>query len=308
MRQTKSASTIKSRLNEIERYQKDSARAEDALARFEEKIAQKDKEILVEEKRIAAEEDKLFKKRAREAEQMRVKNEQSMKNIENTLKQHDQYHSETQTALFHLQNLPKKINVVFFASNPVNESHLRLDEEARATTETIRKAKFRDAVELKSCWAVRPEDVIQALNEHAPAIVHFSGHGSDQDEIVFQDDDGKALLVPMKAIVQTMMTSSEGLRLVFFNTCHSHNQAEAVIQHVEAAIGMNTSIGDDAARIFASQFYSSIGFGFSVKKAFEQARGLLMMKGIPEQDTPKLFTQAGLDPEELIIVKPHTIE
>lgn len=69
---------------------------------------------------------------------------------------------------------------------------------------------------------------------------------------------------------------------------------EDVSQHVEAAIGMNTSIGDNAARVFASQFYSSISFGFSVKKAFEQAKGLLMMKGIPEQDTPKLYTQEGL--------------
>ena len=67
---------------------------------------------------------------------------------------------------------------------------------------------------------------------------------------------------------------------------------------------MKTSIGDEAARIFASQFYSSIGFGLSVKKAFDQAKSLLMMEGIPEEDTPELFTQGSVDAEELIIVNP----
>jgi hypothetical protein len=66
----------------------------------------------------------------------------------------------------------------------------------------------RDAVKLVSCWAVRPLDVLQALNEHHPRIVHFSGHGSDQDEIVFQDNNGATKLVSKEAIVQTMAAAS----------------------------------------------------------------------------------------------------
>ena len=315
MHRTKSLSTISSKQREIQRYEKDRATAEGNIARIEAKIAAKDKELLSEEKKVAAEEDSIFKKRSREEEQRRREEEQrrrnserDMTNIRSTLRQHDRYHSATQTALENLLRLPEKINVVFFASNPIDATQLRLDEEARAIAETIRKSKHRDAVKLESCWAVRPEDVIQALNEFSPAIVHFSGHGSDQNEIVFQGDDGKAFFVSMEAIVQTMMASSEGIRLAFFNTCHSHNQAKAVVEHVEAAIGMNTSIGDEAARVFASQFYSSVGFGFSVKKAFEQAKALLMLKGIPEQNTPELFVRDGMDAEELIIVKPQTVE
>ena len=181
---------------------------------------------------------------------------------------------------------------------------LKLDEEARSITEMIRKSKHRDSVKFESCWAVRPKDILQALNEFRPAIVHFSGHGSDRDEIILQNPDGIAKTVSKEAIVQTMMASTEGLRLVFFNTCYSRNQAEAVAEHVEAAIGMKTSIGDEAARIFSSQFYSSIGFGLSVKKAFEQAKALLMLEGIPEEDTPELFTTVGLNPDDIVIVKP----
>jgi hypothetical protein len=71
----------------------------------------------------------------------------------------------------------------------------------------------------------------------------------------------------------------------------------------EATIGMNTSIGDDAARIFSSQFYSSIGFGHSVSKSFQQAKALLMMEGIPEENTPELFVKSGLNANEIILVK-----
>lgn len=94
------------------------------------------------------------------------------------------------------------------------------------------------------------------------------------------------------------------IRLVFFNTCYSINQAEAVSQFVDATIGMNTSIGDETARIFSSQFYSAIGFGLSVAKAFQQAKALVMMEGIPEENTPELFIKNGLNAEEIILVQP----
>lgn len=203
-----------------------------------------------------------------------------------------------------MRKIPEKITVLFLASNPINQVQLRLDEEARSITEMITKSKHRDSIRFQTCWAVQPKDVLQAINEYNPSIVHFSGHGSDNDEIIFQTNSGVAKIVSKEAIVHTMMASSEEIRLVFFNTCYSRNQAEAVVEHVEATIGMNTSIGDKAAITFSSQFYSAIGFGFSVDKAFEQAKALLMLEGIPEQDTPELFIHEGLNAKDIIIVKP----
>ena len=63
----------------------------------------------------------------------------------------------------------------------------------------------------------------------------------------------------------------------------------AVVKHVEAAVGMTVDIGDDAARVFAAQFYSSIGFGHSIKRAFEQAKAALMLEGIPEENTSNVI-------------------
>lgn len=305
---SKSHSIIQSKYREIERHQKESARVEKKIADLETKIARKQKEIGDEQKKVAREEEKELKKRNREEEKQARVHQRRLNGIKNTLTKHDKLHLETRTALERLQQLPDKIVVLFLAANPLDQQQLRLDEEARVIADMIRKTKHRDSVKFESCWAVRPMDILQALNEFTPAIVHFSGHGSEDDEIVFQDSQGKAKFVSKEAIVQTMMASSEEIRLVFFNTCYSRNQAEAVVEHVEAAIGMKTSIGDEAARIFASQFYSAIGFGLSVKKAFDQAKALLMMENIPEKETPELFTRDGLEPENLVIVKPQNDE
>jgi hypothetical protein len=307
IKRTSNSSIIKSKLREIDRHQKEEARFDKKVADFEAKIARKQKEMLSEEKKATREEEKENKKRRQIAEKQTRENKRYITNINNTLATHDRLHQETRSVLERLQHLPEKIIVLFFAANPLNKQQLRLDEEARAISEMIRKARLRESVKFESCWAVRPLDVLQAINEYKPAIVHFSGHGSDESEIVFQDSDGNAKTVSKDAIIQTIMASSEGIRLVFFNTCYSQTQAESVVKHVEAAIGMKTSIGDEAARIFSSQFYSSIGFGFSIQKAFDQAKARLMMENIPEEDTPELFIHNGLNAYELVIVKPPTL-
>lgn len=112
---------------------------------------------------------------------------------------------------------------------------------------------------------------MQAINESRPRVIHFSGHGSDKDEIIFQDFTGNTKSVSKSAIVEKIVATSDDVQLVFFNTCYSAAQAEAVVEHVPAGIGMNTSIGDDAARVFAAQFYSAIEFGRSVGRAVQSS-------------------------------------
>ena len=116
------------------------------------------------------------------------------------------------------------------------------------------------------------------------------------------DNQKNTKLVSLSSIIQAMSVANEDLRLVFFNTCFSNNQALNVVKYIDAAIGMQTSISDDAATIFSASFYSAIGFGLSVEKSFNQAKASLMLEGIKEEDTPQLFVKDGLDPKEIFIV------
>ncbi|TKC14752.1 CHAT domain-containing protein [Robertmurraya kyonggiensis] len=302
---TKSATTMGSKSREIEREEKKLADIDKKVAEIDKKIAKIEGDIISEEKKLGREVEREQKKRDTAEKKRIAANEKRMKEVSGMLDKHGKMHQETNKTLEELKNLPEKIKVLFMASNPLDAQPLRLDEEARAIQEMIRKSEHRDSVSFETRWATRALDVIQAINEEEPTIIHFSGHGSDTDEIVFQDNQGNAKFVSKEAIVQTMMSASADIKLVFFNTCFSYGQAEAVVQHVDAAIGMTTTIGDDAARVFAAQFYSAIGFGLSVKKAFEQGKAALMLEGIPEEDTPQLYVKDEINPNELIIVKPQ---
>ncbi|NLB33668.1 MAG: CHAT domain-containing protein [Tissierellia bacterium] len=301
---TKSQSTVKSKLGEIQRAEKALADIDKKVASIDTKIASKDKEISNEEKKLRKEVERAEKKKIDEEKKRLKESEKQMKQINDTINNHSKVQSEMQRTLIDLQSIPEKITVLFMASNPTGSMPLRLDEEARSIQEMIRKSEHRDSVKFETRWATRPMDILQAINELNPDVIHFSGHGSDTDELVLQDAEGSPKFVSKEAIVQTMMTSSDKIRLVFFNTCFSYGQAEAVVEYVEVAIGMNTSIGDDAARIFAAQFYSAIGFGYSLEKAFEQAKSALMLEGIAEEKTPELCVKEGLSASDIIIVRP----
>jgi hypothetical protein len=291
----KNSSIAKSKLNKISRYQTDMAKCEKNLADFEYKLVQKNKELNIEQKRLTSEE-------MREATRIKSQQNEFQKNQTSTLNNFARVINRHDHAIKEMQILPKEIVILFFASNPVDHAQLGLDEEVRAIREMILKSKHRDSVKLESCWAVRPGDILQAMNEYKPTIVHFSGHGSDNDELILMDFNRNTKYVSIDAIVQAMSVANDNLHLVFFNTCYSHNQAENITKYIDIAIGMKDSITDNAARIFASQFYSSISFGLSVGKSFQQARAALLLEGIQEDDIPILFIKDGIDPNNIFMI------
>jgi len=244
-----------------------------------------------------------------EAEKKQLReNERNNALIRETLAQHEKYQEELQMQIEQLKVIPEKITVLFLAANPTDTPALRLDEEARMIFEKIRQSEFRDSVEFESRWATRAADILQAINETNPTIVHFSGHGTDNGELVLLNPDGTHKLVSKEAISMAMSTASDVIKLVVFNACFSEAQAENVVTYVDSAIGMGTSISDEAACVFAAQLYSSIGFGNSLTTSFNQAVAALMLEGIPEEKTPKLYLRDGVTAEDVILVNPSSPE
>ncbi|MEG4808950.1 hypothetical protein QUA82_14690 [Microcoleus sp. F8-D3] len=301
-----SSSIQQSKQRQVDSKQKDLAQCQKKIADLEARISAKVADISQTLKKLEQVEKQDQKKQ--DAEGNRRRDEELRHARAVTRESERQVHLQKQISnsrlVIDLARLPETIKVLFVASNPLDQNQLRLDEEIRAITEKVRASDYRDSVQFVSRWAARSLDLLQALNEHKPHVVHFSGHGSMNNELIFQADDGSTKLVSQKAIVTTMSTAADNIRLVVFNACFSQDQAEAVTQHVEAAIGMSDAIGDDAARVFAAQFYSAIGFGRSVKQAFNQGISALLLEGIPEEETPALFTQEGIDSEDIVLVRP----
>ena len=203
-----------------------------------------------------------------------------------------------------LQQLPEQVTILLASAGPRDETRLDIAEEARDIAQRLRSSEHRDAVTLEHVPALRTLDLIPALNEHRPTVLHFAGHGSRGAELIFQDDDGDAKPVSAEAITATVATVADHVQLVVLNACHSSDQAAALTAHVPAAIGMAAPIGDDATRIFATALYGAIADGFSIQRAFDQALAQLQLEGIPQEHVPQLFTADDLVADELVLVRP----
>lgn len=300
-----SLSTAQSKLREADRYANEHAKYEREVAKLEKRISDEQKKLTTTLQRLEKEEAKQLKKRNDEQKRQQQLQQNQLRSMESNLMRHETLHDVAIKRLDQLSLLPEKITVAFFATDPATASDRRLllDEEVREIQEKLRLSDHRDAIKLESRWALRPGDILQYMNELAPTIVHFSGHGTNQDELVLQNSSGNAAIVSLSSIVNTF-ECFDSVRLIFFNTCHSYNQAAACTQHIDAAIGMSQEIGDTAARVFAAQFYSAIGFGKSIPQAFIQAKTALMLEGIDEDSTPILHLRSGFNESDLVLVAP----
>lgn len=301
---SKNASSIKSKYAEIDRAQKSIADLQKNCANIVAKIAKKEKEIVTADKNYRNEEVKTNKKIADTEKRRLQEAARQTEFIKRSLKEHDYVQSQMQLEIEKLKLLPEKIAVLFMAANPIDTPQLRLDEEARSIQEKIRLSEYRDSISFESRWATRSSDILQAINEVNPTIVHFSGHGAESGEIALLNPDGSTKTVSKEAITMAMATASDTIRLVVFNACFSETQAQSVVEHIESAIGMSDSIRDDTAMTFAAQLYSSIGFGLSLDIAYKQAIAALLLEDIPGDDIPKLYCREDVDLNDIILVNP----
>lgn len=202
------------------------------------------------------------------------------------------------------ENTLEKCKVLLLASNPADTDPLALGEEIREIEIKIRMAKYRDSIEFIHKHAVRPGDLQQHLLENKPHIVHFSGHGSESNEIILQDNQDLAQPVSPEALKDLFTVLKDNIRGVVLNACFSEGQAKAITEVIDFAVGMKEEIGGDAAILFAGAFYRAIGFNRSVKDAY--ALGIIEIKlaGVPEENTPVLLLRKGVDPSEIYLINP----
>ena len=150
--------------------------------------------------------------------------------------------------------------------------------------------------------ATQVSDIIDALNRYDPDVVHFSGH-ADHATLLFDGADGRPHTLRSEELALLLQVARKPIRLAVFNACDSADQALLATEYVEAAIGMNEPIADDAAKVFASQFYSSLGAGNSLEVAFDQAVAQLTVVG-GGSGAPELFSAPDKHPREMILVAP----
>jgi hypothetical protein len=201
----------------------------------------------------------------------------------------------------------KKVVVLFFAADPLSSPvgdgrvRLRLDEEVREIRAKVRAAEHRDALEFDFRLAATADDLIQALNENPPQVVHFSGHGGKAG-LVLAGSDGQPHRVGTEALARLFGAFRGGIRVVVLNACLSLPQAEAIAAAVGCAVGTREAISDRAAMAFGASFYRAVAFGHSVRAAFDQACAAVAMSDPDYADSPVLVATPDVDPARLVLV------
>ncbi|MCC6552539.1 MAG: sigma 54-interacting transcriptional regulator [Polyangiaceae bacterium] len=198
----------------------------------------------------------------------------------------------------------RKVRVLYLAANPRATDELGLSREIRRIRERIRASEHRDALSFICRLAVRPDDVQQALLEVRPHIVHFSGHGTRDEHLLLEDDRGGAAQVDKDTLAELLGILKDDIQVVVLNACHTVPHAEALTRIVDGAIGVDDAITDEASIEFSASFYRAVGFGRSLRDAFELGRIALRAKQISGAQMLKLRLKSGVDPDRLIFVSP----
>jgi hypothetical protein len=184
--------------------------------------------------------------------------------------------------------LPLK-TILILSANPRGTESLRLDEEAREIKAGIQRSRHRDRFVIEYQLAARPRDVLRAMLDYKPQIVHFCGHGAGNNGLVLEDDQGKIEIVSSTALAALFELFANHVECVLLNACYSEIQAKAIANHINYVIGMNQAIGDRAAIEFATSFYDALGAGSTVTFAFQFGKNSIQFVDIPEEQVPVLL-------------------
>lgn len=190
--------------------------------------------------------------------------------------------------------MAKKTRILFLSSNPWTTSRILVDEEAREISERIQEGPYRDYFEFHNHAAIRPIDLQKLLLRYRPQIVHFSGHGSKQQRIILGGTHGRGKAVDQQGLADVFGLYNNHVRLVLLNACFTKAQACSISEVINYSIGTGKGIGDKVGVAFAGAFYRALGFGKSVRDAFESARAELALTKLPRSRGIELFVRNGV--------------
>ena len=148
------------------------------------------------------------------------------------------------------------MKILILASNPRGD--LKLDREIRDLKDVIEKSGNRQRFEVQDALAVRVGDLQDLLFRHRPQIVHFCGHGSGRQGLVFESNNRGEQWVRVEALSDLFRLFAQNVGCVLLNACYSEEQANAIVNHIDYVIGMSHEIQDNAAISFSRRIPSSI--------------------------------------------------
>ena len=170
------------------------------------------------------------------------------------------------------------MKILILASNPRND--LNLNGEIRLLRSVIDRSRYRDQFEVVSEPEVQVGDLQRLLLRHTPQIVHFCGHGSGKEGLIFKREEGGEQWVGADALADMFRLNPicQHVRCVLLNACYSEEQASAIVSQIDYVVGMSHEIQDNSAIAFSKGFYLALGEGCSIEDSFEFGKNAIQLE------------------------------
>lgn len=161
--------------------------------------------------------------------------------------------------------------ILIFQSNPDEEEWLRIDREVREIKEAVGSYGGVNN-QVIYVGAAKIHDLPRFLQLEKPDIFHFSGHGSSENELIFESSSGGGEAIADNTLKTIFEIAKNKLKCVVLNSCYSKPQAKIISQYIPYVIGNNGSIEDDGAIQFSKSLYSNLSLGLSIEESFKLAK------------------------------------
>lgn len=304
---TKSESTIRSKLREAERNDKEAEAAGKEASRWQTRATGYAREELLLQTKLTraekSESDAAERSRRRvqlQADRLAAAEKAAL------VSRMDRTESAIDSALRLLPTpKPEKLRVLILGAS--SEGDLRVGREQKRIRSAVESALHRDQIDLDVRPAATTADLLDGIAKFRPHVVHFSGH-SDDDLIVFEDERDElheGVIITAAAFSNAVRATDEPPLLVLLNSCNSASQIDSLVAEVVPfAIGMAEEIDDGDAINYAAQFYASIANGQSISSAHLAGKVRLELDGLDGAELPTLAWASDVDPTSAILVRP----
>jgi hypothetical protein len=181
-----------------------------------------------------------------------------------------------------------KVIILVAAANPEGTPLLNTNNEIKALQQGLDNGLMRDSFDaIRYCPEASAQELISCIERFRPHVVHFSGHGTQQEELLFSEvreieerEGDKAVRHRRETVSQPIGTDALAtifrlgapyLKLVVLSACYSVAQAKAIAQDVSCVVGIEGKTHGVYAEQFARGFYRALANDYSVADAIQVA-------------------------------------
>ena len=193
------------------------------------------------------------------------------------------------------------IKILFVEANPSDTNALRTTQELRDLQKALKDARFGAGFEVIPMLAARGGDLLNALDEHQPHILHVAAHGDGDGLLLNHPSDERSELLTGDDLLRIVRThqdaATQRLHLVVMPDCYTAHLAEGLGDVVDAAVGMTDEVEDvPVQQVITPVFYRRLADGTTVANALAAVDAELRRRGQEAAaEMVRLYPESGGD-------------